>query len=310
MTDLKDELTQVPDEYKDTIAEFLIQYTEHCDALHRPSPYQMSNRLHVTAQAAVGIPHRHQVNAEYVITAVDDIVRALFSSPVPKYPDFEQAPAPFWDTPLGMMCARALLWAYQGDLVTLQEAADLARVSVQAISQAVEAGRLTRFVDPDAPERQRHTLVLKREVTDEIAWKRRLSYPKSNRYRKPEKRQAYEAALDDAEQADDLGYPTYVSLRIRAEDAGLNPRDAKDVAAKAIRVERHTRMVQRVERQYALATTLASEIEDENLNSPTALETLTQQLVAAQVDPDKARILAGQALNARRYQNPNQGESE
>ena len=90
----------------------------------------MSNRLHVTAQAAVGIPHRHQVIAEYVITAVDDIVRALFSSPVPKYPDFEQAPAPFWDTPLGMMCARALLWAYQGDLVTLQEAADLVKNSV------------------------------------------------------------------------------------------------------------------------------------------------------------------------------------
>jgi len=311
------QLTHTPDEYRNCIADFISLYAERrhveiesLDPALNYDPIPAATLAgcglaitltHVANAAAGNLDHHPDGDDEdYLIDDVGDIVARLFDPPVPGYAEVTQAPAEFWDTPLGVMCARALLWAYEGLLVTLQEAADIARVSVQAISQAVEAGRLTRFVDPDAPERQGRTLVLKRQVTDE-PWKPRLTHHKSNRYRKPEKREAYEAALEAAEQTDDLGYSAHVSLQILAEDAGLSPRDAKDVASKAIRVERHRRAIEHAERQHALATRLANAVEDKDLNSPATLETLTEQLIATGIEPIKALELAQGAIAARRY---------
>lgn len=63
----------------------------------------------------------------------------------------------------------ALWWAAyircQGDeLITLSEAAALAGVSVQAISQRIERGTLRGFTNPAAPARQGRTLVRRSDV--------------------------------------------------------------------------------------------------------------------------------------------------
>ena len=259
----------LPAQYQETVREFLTVYAERrraeIQALDPLFEYEslsdalgncgLLSRLLVIANASAGkIPHHPNGDTEdYVITDVGDIIARLFDPPVPGYPEVTQPPAEFWDTPLGTMCASALLWAHEGLLVTLQEAADLARVSVQAVSQAVEAGRLTRFVDPDAPERQRHTLVLKREVTDEIAWKRRLSYHKSNRYRRLDKREAFEDALDKAgryldEALFDAPNSAFTLINyVHNTTPSLTYAEARDIAAKALRVERGRRIKARKE---------------------------------------------------------------
>lgn len=68
------------------------------------------------------------------------------------------------DSPMG-----ALWWAaftrVQGDeLVTIAEAAKLAGVTVQAISQRVDRGDLKAFIDPLAKQRQGRRLVRKSDV--------------------------------------------------------------------------------------------------------------------------------------------------
>ena len=70
----------------------------------------------------------------------------------------------FCTTALGQMVSRALLQIKGDELITLAEAAEMRGVSVPAISRAVQNGRLTRYVDPDAPKRQGRTLVSRAEV--------------------------------------------------------------------------------------------------------------------------------------------------
>ena len=141
------------------------------------------------------------------------------------------------------MCARALLWAYGDQLITLQHAADVARVSVQAVSQAVDAGRLGSFIDPDAPARQGRTLVSRTEVL-QIDWQRQTTIDATNRYRSQDKRDAYEDCLAMLRDQHTLDGETYRRLLERCEGHGLSTRHAQDVASKALQVERHRRTQQ------------------------------------------------------------------
>ena len=72
-------------------------------------------------------------------------------------------PDEFWEAPIGEMVARAMLWIQRDELITLTEAAKLRGVTVQAISQAVRAGRLRKYVDPGARQRQGRVLVRRKE---------------------------------------------------------------------------------------------------------------------------------------------------
>ncbi len=71
----------------------------------------------------------------------------------------------FWsDTELGALWWAAVIRNQGDELITLTEAARLAGVTVQAISQRVKTGTLQAFTDPLAPERQGRQLVKRSDV--------------------------------------------------------------------------------------------------------------------------------------------------
>ena len=244
-------------EYVETITRFLIHYNGWIahqiqaldpEAGSQPVPDEtlaksgLSKGLYFIASAAAGdLPRDDDEELEeQILSDVADLVARLYYVPGIGTTDDVDIPDVFWAHPLGEMCARALLWALEGELITLQEAARLAEVSVQAISQAVSAGRIAGYVDPDASERQGRTLV-KRVDVQYTQWKRRTSPDTTNRFRKPEKRRAYEAILEMLETEEDIDFAGYQRGRIIGESEGLSAFDARDVARKAIAVVRHQR---------------------------------------------------------------------
>lgn len=68
------------------------------------------------------------------------------------------------DTDMGALWWQAQLRCEGDELVTIAEAAQLAGVSVQAMSQRVSRGKLRSFTDPLAPDRQGKRLVRRSEV--------------------------------------------------------------------------------------------------------------------------------------------------
>lgn len=116
------------------------------------------------ARAAGGeIPHSDDGDVEGIIyEAVQDVCERLFAPPglVGCY----MIPPAFWETPIGEMLARALIWCQRDELITIRKAARLAGVTVQAISAAIDAGRLRAFTDPGAPRRQGRRLVRRNDI--------------------------------------------------------------------------------------------------------------------------------------------------
>jgi len=75
-----------------------------------------------------------------------------------------EIPAYWADTELGALWWSAVIRIQGDELITLTEAASIAGVSVQAISQRIKAGTLEAFVDPLAPSRQGRQLVRRSDV--------------------------------------------------------------------------------------------------------------------------------------------------
>lgn len=168
----------IPDQYKETILHFLRQYWEgrkwemqesfgfyqlpiltDDQLLTRP----LAHSLAQIARAAAGqIKEADDFVRGTIYETIQGLMEDLFA---PRgLGTAHQIPATFWDAPLGQMVARAMLWIKGDELINLKEAAKIRGVSVPAISRAVTNGRLTRYVDPDAPQRQGRTLVSKAEV--------------------------------------------------------------------------------------------------------------------------------------------------
>jgi hypothetical protein len=123
----------------------------------------LADQLAEIGRAAAGeVRHSKDGDIEAVVRAgLQDLVERLFLSPVM---GTCEVPAAFWDTPLGRMVAQAWIWVERGELITVAEAARLRGVTTQAISNAVREGRVTRYVDPDAPQHQGRTLVSRSQV--------------------------------------------------------------------------------------------------------------------------------------------------
>jgi len=253
-------------EYAETIARFLLHYAEwikyQSQALDpagfQPIPDEalascgLARQLYYIAQAASNDLPRDpdETHEEHILESVADLVAQLYYVPGIGTTDDVDVPAAFWDHPLGQMCARALLWALEGELITLQEAADTAWVTVQAVSQAVATGRLAGYIDPDATQRQGRTLVKRTDVLA-IEWKRSSAFDPTNRYRRQDKRAAYEAALEFV--LDNiLGPHIFPQLvEMLQEEHGLSEADAREVAAKAISVEHGRRRQKAIEEKEA-----------------------------------------------------------
>lgn len=75
-------------------------------------------------------------------------------------------PAIWYDCPMGALWAAAFVQVQGDELITIAEAARLAGVSVQAISQRIDRGTLTAYTNPDAtnPQKERR-LVRKSDIT-------------------------------------------------------------------------------------------------------------------------------------------------
>lgn len=72
----------------------------------------------------------------------------------------------WYDTPMGALWAAAFVRVQGDELITIAEAAQIAGVSVQAISQRIDRGTLKAYTNPDAPNpRSERRLVRRGDVT-------------------------------------------------------------------------------------------------------------------------------------------------
>lgn len=71
----------------------------------------------------------------------------------------------YWaETDMGALWWQAAIRAQGDEMITIAEAAELAGVTVQAISQRISAGKLTGYINPLANERQGRRLVRRSDV--------------------------------------------------------------------------------------------------------------------------------------------------
>lgn len=72
----------------------------------------------------------------------------------------------FWaETEMGALWWQAVIRVQGDELITITEAADIANVSLPAISQRIQRGTLKAYTDPLAPKRQGRQLVRRSDVT-------------------------------------------------------------------------------------------------------------------------------------------------
>lgn len=114
------------------------------------------------ARAANGERTRNEITVSETRDICQQIAEWLFAIPGGSYS--YEIPDSFADTPLGALWWRALLWCEGDELITIAEAAKLAGVSVQAISQRIDRGDLRAYIDPAARERQGRRLVRRSAV--------------------------------------------------------------------------------------------------------------------------------------------------
>lgn len=81
-------------------------------------------------------------------------------------PNWNRYDIPKWwsDTELGALWWQAVIRNQGDELITIAEAADVAGVTVQAISQRIMRGKLDAYTDPLARERQGRQLVRRGDV--------------------------------------------------------------------------------------------------------------------------------------------------
>jgi len=115
------------------------------------------------ARAALGLVEPMDNNRSYVREIVQSLAEWLFA--IPGEASYE-IPASWYETPMGALWAAALIWTEGDELITLKEAADLAGVSLPAISARVSRGTLTAYINPLAPRHQGRRLVRKQEVME------------------------------------------------------------------------------------------------------------------------------------------------
>jgi len=117
------------------------------------------------ACAAAGERQHDEFDDGVLQECIQSVMEMLFASPLLNTYD---VPDVFWQSPLGAMVARAMIWLRRDELITLNQAAEIAGISVPAISQAVDAGRLRAYFDPDATNPQRGRRLVSRAEVQEV----------------------------------------------------------------------------------------------------------------------------------------------
>ena len=104
-----------------------------------------------------------EAEADEINTICMEMADMLFLLPGMQLPD---VPISWYETPLGALWTKALVRSLGDELIPIAEAARIAGVSPQAISQRIAAGKLSAYTDPDAPSRQGRRLVRKSKVQE------------------------------------------------------------------------------------------------------------------------------------------------
>ena len=113
------------------------------------------------ARAGLGLVEPTDENRAYVREIGQGLAEWLFATPGSST---YEIPASWYETPMGALWAAALIWTEGDELITLKEAAELAGVSLPAISARVSRGTLRAFVNPLAPRHQGRKLVRRSDV--------------------------------------------------------------------------------------------------------------------------------------------------
>lgn len=161
---LLSEEVQVPPAYKAAVVAFLRRYYERRkwelqegfflydlplfteeQLLRTP----LAEALASIARASTGERVHDEVADGVLAEEIQDLAERLFAAP--GMPSTYSIPPEFWETPIGAMVALAQLWLHEdAALMTLTDAAARAGVSLPAVSQAIDAGRLRAYYDPNS----------------------------------------------------------------------------------------------------------------------------------------------------------------
>ena len=165
---------RIPEQYRDTIVEFVQALWQHYRwhmqeqfGFHSLPPVVDYERAMITdTLAEIARTATGEVTGEDALSIVAEGIQGLcemlFATPAAG--NTYMIPAYWWDTNLGQMVALALLRVRGDGLITMAEAAELRGVTVQAIAQALNSGRLRGYYDPAAPARQGRRLVSRQDV--------------------------------------------------------------------------------------------------------------------------------------------------
>lgn len=118
----------------------------------------------ILAPAAAGLAEREQDGIDQALYALTELARLQFPiAGVEDLMDFVSVAycARAYLGDFGQIFWRVLKWAYQDDLITMAEAAQMTGTTIANMGQH---SRLVFFHDPDAPQRQGSRLVLRSQV--------------------------------------------------------------------------------------------------------------------------------------------------
>lgn len=115
------------------------------------------------ARAAAGELGQDELTRGIVAEGIQGLLEDLFTPPGLTFA--HTIPPGFWnETPFGRMVRNARLWATRDELITQTAAAGMVGVSVKAVGQKVDRGKLTLYVDDGEPNPQKNRRVSRLEV--------------------------------------------------------------------------------------------------------------------------------------------------
>ena len=103
-------------------------------------------------------------DSQIILDFIRSILMYLYAPRISSLADQYSIPDEFWRTMVGRLIAKALSRLHGNELLTIKEAAQLARVSMATVSIALDTGKLTAYIDPTARKRQRRRKVLRSDV--------------------------------------------------------------------------------------------------------------------------------------------------
>lgn len=135
----------------------------------QPHPVEQSplrEIIHTLCRVVNEQPERDEQTVYEVMDMTQSLVETLYSNPLD---GSYIVPEHFWTTELGQLIMLAQLWARGDELITLSEAAQILRGSVEDrdlvyVNDQIKRGRLTRYTEPDEPNPQRAGRVSRQQV--------------------------------------------------------------------------------------------------------------------------------------------------